>query len=197
MPSRFSRALSTLDLEERILGGSSLIALIGVFLPWFSGEWLGSEHINYNGLGFYTSFLGWGVLLINLFPLAVTISPLIGGPVLMRKSLKGPLRLFLALQSTILVLASLSVLTHVTFEFSRMEVRFGIYVTLIGSLVSVLYALLIFQEDRRESPQEVFQHPEDRSGIPERRDTPVSSVPPPPPPPPPPPLQPEEHHMRS
>ncbi len=191
--TRFLHTLKKLSLEERILNGSTLIALIGVFLPWLSGEWLGGERMTYSGLGFYTSFLGWGVLIMTLASLAFTASPLLGGPTLLRRRIREPLRFFLAIQSTMLILASLSVLTQVTFEFSRMEVRFGLYVALIGSLVGVLYSFLLFQEQRREGPQEVFQHPEDRLPAHERRH-PV--VPPPPPPPPPPPLAPEEHHLR-
>ncbi|TSC60646.1 MAG: hypothetical protein Greene041662_197 [Candidatus Peregrinibacteria bacterium Greene0416_62] len=93
--------------------------------------------------------------------------------------------------SSILILTALSVLTKVTFEFSRMEIRFGIYVTLIGSLVSTLYAYLRFQEQRKSSVQELFHHPEDIEQVPERNE----SAPVPPPPPPPRAPEPEEHRL--
>ena len=189
--NRFLRAVSALDWEERIVNGAMLVSLVGVLLPWLSGEWLGGERMTYTGLGFYTSFLGWGIVLLNAFSLLSVVSPLLGGPIIVRRRFRDPLRLFLTIQSVVLVLASLSVLTKVTFEFSRMEVRFGIYVSLIGGLISVLYAFLLHQEHRRQSPQETFQHPEDRP-VPVARHE--GTVPPPPPPPPPP--APEEHRLR-
>ena len=72
-----------------------------------------------------------------------------------------------------------------------MEIRFGIYVTLVGSLVATLYAYLRFQEQRKSSVQELFHHPEDSEQVPERNE----SAPVPPPPPPPPAPEPEEHRL--
>ncbi len=192
MVTRVLRVISTLDLEEQILNSGAMIAMVGVFLPWLSGEWLGGDEVIYSGLGFYTSFLGLVIFLLHAFILLITAVPLTGGPVLIRKRYRELVRLCAALQATILVLAALSVLTKVTFEFSRMEVRFGIYVCLIGSLVAVLYAFLRLQEQRRSQVQELFHHPEDFSVPPAREG---AAVPPPPPPPPPPAPEPEEHRI--
>jgi hypothetical protein len=79
----------------------------------------------------------------------------------------------------------------VTFEFSRMEVRFGIYVTLIGSIVSLVYAFLRLSEQRKSLVQELFRHPEDQTLPEEQKETFIA----PPPPPPPPPPAPEEHRL--
>lgn len=193
MASRIIKALSTLDLEERILNAASVIAVAGMFMPWLSGEWLGGDPVTYSGMQFYTSFLGLAVLLLHLATLAVTVVPLVGGPVVVKKRYREILRLSTTGQATILILASLSVLTKVTFEFSRMEVRFGVYCTLIGSLVATLYSWLKVQELRRSEQHETFHHPEDHMPI-ASIETPVMAAPPPPPPPPP--LQPEEYHAR-
>ena len=64
-----------LELEEQILNGGALIGLIGVFLPWLSGEWLGGDAITYSGFGFYTSFLGFAVFFLLLFILGITVIP--------------------------------------------------------------------------------------------------------------------------
>lgn len=191
MPSRLLRSLQTLELEEQILNAGSAIAIIGIFLPWLSGEWLGVSE-TYNGLGFYTSFLGLAIFLIHLFLLLVTFLPLTGGPVLLRKRYREFVRLFLAFQAVVLVLGVLTVLTRVTFEFTRMEVRWGVYVTLIGSFVTLLYTFLRWQEHRRSDVQDLFHHPEDQVAPPAESEAPT--VPPPPPPPPPAPL-PEEHRI--
>lgn len=191
MFSLFLKRLATLDLEEKILNAMSLLVLIGVFFPWLSGEWLGGNTINYSGFGFLTSFIGIIIFLIHLFVLLVTVVPLLGGPVLLRRRYKEVVRMYLTSVASILIVACLSVLIKVTFEFSRMEVRYGILLSLIASLVATLYAFLRFQEQRKSEVQELFHHPEDRSSPVERNE--VSNPLPPPPPPPPPPV--EEHRL--
>ena len=191
MNTRIIRSLLTLELEEQILNIGVIIGMVGVFLPWLSGEWLGGDSITYSGFGFYTSFLGIGIFLLLLSLLAITVVPLSGGPVLIKKRHKDLVRFCLSLEATILVLAALSVLTKVTFELSRMEVRFGIYICLIGNLVALLYAFLRLQEQRKSQAQELFHHPEDQV-LPSAKET---YVPPPPPPPPPPAPAPEEHRL--
>lgn len=190
MASTFLRKLTSLELEEQILNGSAIVSVIGTLLPWMGGEWLGGDNVTYTGLGFYTSFIGLGVLLLQTFVLLITIIPLTGGPVLIKRRHREAIRLAATGLSSILIFAALSVLAKVTLEFSRMGIRFGIYVTLIGSLVATLYAYLRFQEQRKSSVQELFHHPEDAE-VPERIET---AAPPPPPPPPPPPAA-EEHRL--
>lgn len=191
MVSKMKRIWSTIELEERILNGAALVSLISVFLPWLSGEWLGGDSVTYTGFGFYTSFIGIAVFILLLFILLITFLPLLGGPILVRRKHREGIRLYLALQVSVLLLASLSVLTKVTYEFSRIEIRFGIYLALIGSIIVSIYAFLRWQEERKSDVPGVFHHPEDPVAINERPE----SFHTPPPPPPPPPLQPEEYHL--
>ncbi len=193
MASRFLRSLAVLELEERILNGAALITLLGVFLPWISGEWLGGDTVTYSGLQFYTTFLGIIIVLLESFILSITIIPLTGRNGFLKKRHKEITRLLASSQVTVLVIASLTVLMKVTFEFSRMEVRFGIYVTLIGSAIVTIYSFLKYQEQRRLEVQELFHHPEDHAvSLSDREESPLAT-PAPPPPPPPPPL--EHHHL--
>lgn len=193
MPSNFIRRVLSLDLEEKILNIGALVAAIGVLFPWVSGEWLGGQTVSYSGMGFYTSVLGITVFLLNIFVLLVTLIPLTGGPALIRKKYKNLVRLCLTGTATILVIASLSVLTKVTFEFSRMEVRWGIYIALIGSLVATLYSFLRLQESRRAVVREIFHQPEQDTAEPaEQMEMLHQSQPTVPPPPAP---EAEEHRL--
>ncbi|TSC57559.1 MAG: hypothetical protein Greene041619_1075 [Candidatus Peregrinibacteria bacterium Greene0416_19] len=191
MQSRFIRGLKGLELEEQILNASAVIALIGTLLPWVSGEWFGELDRTHTAFGFYTSFLGLSIFLLLLSILLLTLVPLAGGPVLIPKRFREYLRLFAALQAMILTFAVLSVLTRFTFQYTRMEVRFGIFITLIGCAVTCLYSFLRLQEYRRSLGQELFHHPDDDPIPLQRRE--VMSPPPPPPPPPPPAV--EEHPL--
>ena len=190
MPSRWLRTITALDVEERFLNGGALVTLVGVFLPWISGEWLGGDSVAYTGFQFYTAFLGIAVILLQACVLLITLLPLTTGTALLPRSIQETVRFCLTLQSSVLLLAALSVLTKVTFEFSRIEIRFGIYVALIGSIVSTIYAFLRFQQQRRLSGQDLFRHPDD--AVPVQQPRAVRPVPQPPPPPPP--LEPENHH---
>jgi len=126
MIRNFIKRVRALELEEQILNAGAFTALVGIFLPWTGGHMLGSDSVVYSGMGFYTSFIGIAIFLIHLFVLLITILPLTGGPTMIRRNQKEYVRLFFGAQATVLVIAALSVLAKVTFEFSRMEIRFGI-----------------------------------------------------------------------
>jgi len=183
------RRIRSLELEEQILNGGALLALVGVFLPWTGGFMLGSDTVSYSGFGFFTSFIGIAVFLLNLFVLLITLIPLTGGPPLIRRHNKEHIRFFCGIQSSVLIVAALSVLMKVTFEFSRMEIRFGIIVTLIGSIAVVLESFLRMQEQRKSEVHDFFHHSEENEPLKSQE----SHGPPPPPPPPPP--GPEEHRI--
>lgn len=189
MFSRLLRGLEALDWEERMLNGFALLAALCTFLPWASGE-IGVENVRYTGFGYYTGILGSVIFLIEIGIVLITLIPLVGGPVFIRKRQREYVRFSLALEGTILLLAALSVLTNVSLD-SRMEVRFGIYFAFFASLVVLVYAFLRLQEFRKSQVQELFHHPEDQMRPDEGRDI----VLPPPPPPPPPAPEPEEHRL--
>jgi hypothetical protein len=174
-----------LDIEEKILNAGSILAIFGVFMPWFGGEWFGQPEV-WTGLGFYTSFVGLIILLAHLFTLSLTLFPMFGYSII-RPSLRDIIRFTIGVETVFLVIMILSILTNVSFDFSQVEIRFGIYITLVGSIIVSLYAFLRMQQERKRSVQELFHHPEDhppRSIA--KEPSPAISVPPPPPPPPPP-----------
>lgn len=182
MPPRLSRVLQAMEIEERLLNLGAFVGCIGVFLPWIAGDWLGGEKVSYGGLGFYTKFLGICILLLCLFLLAVSLVPALGGPVIVKRRFREITRLWASAQAVILTMATLSVLMRVTFEFTHMELKWGIYVTLVGSLLALFESFVKYMEQKRTESEETFHHPEDgrRSADHSER-----TVPPPPPPPPP------------
>ncbi len=193
MAHKLVRTLAALELEERLLNAGALIAMLSLFLPWIGGDWLGGDSVSYSGFGFYTGFLGITVFLLELFVLLLTVVPLLGGPMLVRKRYRELVRLIVSGQALILVLGILTVLMRVSFEFTRMEVRFGIYICLAGAILALAESLQRFAVQRRSQPSELFHHPEDRP-VPSVRDESLLTPPPPPPPPPPAP-EPEDHRF--
>lgn len=189
MAQSFKRILSGLDLEDRILSAASLFAFISVFFPWMSGQWLSDDAVSYSGVQFFTAYIGIAVALCALAVCAMTILPATGVQLPFKRRQREILRVTFALLATVLTLAALSVLINVTYDYTRMDIRFGIYGTFAGSIVSAFYAFWKLQEFRKSEPHELFHHPETPLSQEERRETFIS----PPPPPPPPPLEPEEY----
>ena len=190
------KSLKYLDIEEKILNFGSVIAAIGVFMPWFGGEWFGEPTV-WTGFGFYTSFVGLLIFLAHIFIILLTALPLFGYQ-LIRPSLRDVLRLIVGLECVILVIVVWSILTNIAFDRAQMEIRFGIYLTLVGSIIVSLYAFLRVQQQRRRNVQELFHHPEDELEGSTRfspKDSDQEDAPPPPPPPPPP--KPEEPRLFS
>jgi hypothetical protein len=193
MATPLRHALQAMDLEERILNVGLAAGIVGLFLPWLSGEWLGDDYVSYSGFQFYTSFLGIAIFLLYAACLLLTLVPLFGGPQPLRRRMKEIVRMAATALGTALTLAALSVLTNVTFEFSRVEVRLGIYVTLIGGVIAAIEAALRLRELLRQESPDAFHHPDDHAA--KREDKRIFEAPLPPPPPPP-PLEPEDHHVR-
>lgn len=164
MSSNIVQKVLRLSLEEKILNTGSLLAVVCIFFPWVSGEWLGGKHVTYSGLGFFTSFIGLAILLLHLYLILITLIPLTGGPSIIKKRNRDGVRLFTALLASLLTVAAWSVLTKFTFEF-RLQISFGLYGTLIGSLVSALYAFLLFQDHRKANVEQFFHKEESPQNV--------------------------------
>ncbi len=185
MPSRVLRTLTRMDLEEQILSASALTAIVAVFLPWFAGEWLNGEQTSFNGTGYYTGLIGWGVLLLHVGILLLTLVPSIIRPGFQRTTTtREALRLILSLQAIVLLLAVLTVYLRTQVDFPRMGIRFGHYVCLAATVLTMFESFTRFIAHRRLAPQEAFGHP-DMVTDPSDLALPIDAPPPPPPPPPP------------
>lgn len=160
------------------------MALIGVFVPWFGGEWFG-EPASWSGFQFYTSFIGLLIFLGHVFILSLTLLPLLGYQIV-RPTLRDLLRLIVSLECVLLTIVAWSVLTNISFDRSQMQIRFGIYLTLVGSIITALYAFLRREQRKKRALQELFHHPEETAPSSESPDIKRIArdhhLPPPPPP---------------
>lgn len=161
MQEGISKKISRLSLEEKVLNGACLASVVFLFFPWVGGEWLGGQIVRYNGLGFFTSFIGVCIMLLHVFTILVTLVPLSGGPALLHKDSKHIVRFVANLLACVLCVAAWSVLTKFTFEFSRLQIHFGMYVTLIGSVVALLYSFLLHMDAKRKDVHDLFHQQPD------------------------------------
>jgi hypothetical protein len=194
MFDKFLRLLRSMELEEKILHAGTIFCLLSLFMPWLGGQWYGNTQ-QWNGFGFHTGFIGHEVFALQFFIMTMTLSPLFGGPILVRKSKRNFVRLLLSTLSTVLLISAFSVLLRFISEASGAEIRFGIYLSIIGSAVTTLYAFLRYQEDAQAQGKALFHHPDHMMMTSTQKPKPKLEelLPPPPPPPTPPPL--EEHRI--
>ncbi len=185
-----------MELEERIFHIGLLISLVGLFLPWLTIGSYGEVETWANGFGFRTGYNGQIVFVLTLFLAFITLSHALGGPIIVRKSQRHRIRFFVSTVILILLLSAFSVLLRITFEVSGVEIRFGIYFTLVGSALSTLYSFLGYQEIENGQIREPFHHPDEPLTIRMKTIEPEKDILPPPPPPPAPP-PPEDHHLFS
>ncbi len=193
MFEKFTRVLRGLELEEKVLHVGLVLCVLGLFAPWVGGQWVGEEQ-QWNGFGFHTGFIGHTVFAIAIFIVAMTLSPLLGGPVLVRKVIRNTVRFILCAVTSILLIASFTILFRLTSEVSGAEIRFGIYLSIAGSVLSTLYAFLKYDEQRKNEVHELFHHPDEQKRVVKvAPDLPDEHRPPPPPPPSPMPV--EDHSL--
>ncbi len=192
MYEKFLRIFRAMELEEKILHAGVGICVVGLFIPWLGGQWYGNVQ-QWNGFGFYTGFVGHAVLLIQIFIIAMTVSPLLGGPIVVRKSSRNFVRLYLSSVCSILLVLSFTILFRLTSQVSGVEIRFGIYITIIGSLLATLYAFLKYDAQCKNEVQQLFHHPDQQQQAKKKVVEDLIDEGRPPPPPPPPPMPAENH----
>ncbi len=194
MYEKLLRILRAMELEEKVLHIGVLICLLGLLMPWVGIQLYGNIQ-QWSGFGYHTGYIGQTVFLIQIWLVAMTVSPLLNGPILVRKSRRNAVRLMLSALCTALILEAFSILLRLTFEVSGAEVRFGIYVAMVGSAVTTLYSFLRYQEEAQNQAQALFHHPDESAPVKKTKPEPAIEEMLPPPPPPPPQSPPEDHHL--
>lgn len=194
MREKFLKSIRGMELEDKVFHCGLLGTIVGICSPWISGGSYDGLSMWENGFGFRTGFIGHAVLLSCIFLFFVTFSPALGGPVIVKRSSRATVRFFVSGVMSILLVAAFTILARVTFEISGTDIRFGVYLAGMSSMLSTLYAFLADRDQRLRRVGEAFHHPDQppavlRPSYPPEAD--VEAMPPPPPPPPPPPL---EHH---
>lgn len=158
MASSFFSKLRRMETEEKLLNAGVLMTMLSLFFPWLSGRWIADEIRTDTALSLssYISFIGLTMLLLQGFVLLVSLVPLWSGKIILRTEHKHIVRLCCNAITAILIVASLSVLLKVTFDFPSMQIRFGVYAALVGSFLSTLYSFLLVQEEHRRHVRSLF-----------------------------------------
>lgn len=159
---RIKHTFLRLTPEEKVSGLGALLVLVGIFLPWYSVVLnFDKKSITESGLSGDLGVLGFVVLLMVILALLV----LVGEHLHIRLPQLGYTReqilFFLMGQSAFLILLAIAVYTKRSLEFTDAELRFGIYLALIGALLGAFAIFAQIQKFKKKEVHEFFEHDEE------------------------------------
>lgn len=150
----FIRRAKTLPTEKKIIMASSILVFISCFLPWYG---INSRVINewWNAFGSIGSVAGYLIAGFSLLSLALILLPSLrpGFDIEQKLPLKeSSLLLFLSGQSFFVTLVFIPVYAQYSLiNAANSGARFGLYLALLGSLISSISALSYRQKNLKES----------------------------------------------
>jgi hypothetical protein len=158
---RLKHTLLRLSIEEKVIGVGALAVIVGLFMPWYSvvlnfNDMATSESGFSGDLGvigfvvFLFMLLGLGFLLAGHFRFRL---PQFGFK-------KESILLFLSGESAFLLLLAAAIYTKRSLDYTNAELRFGLYVALIGSILATFAAFALLQKIQKKEAKAFFEHGE-------------------------------------
>ncbi|MBN1258518.1 hypothetical protein JXA05_02045 [Candidatus Peregrinibacteria bacterium] len=150
-----------LSPEEKVAGLGMLVALVALFMPWYSVVFtFDKKSVSQSGFAGDLGVLGF-IIFIMVILAALTLTgeylhfrlPRLGYG-------KEQILLFLMGESAFLTLIAIAVYTKRSLEFTSAELRFGIYLALVGALLSTFAVYAQMQKFRKKDVESFFEHPE-------------------------------------
>lgn len=151
---RVKKSYSIRSSEQKMVGITALIIMASCFMPWYHGPTneilmsrFGSNYANYNGFQSYAFILGYLVFFCSAASFYYFMADLSGW-----KTPKLPIenkRMHAYLGERILMfeIIALFIYTRQSFDFTSAEVRFGIYLGIIASILHMVFAYMYYKNE--------------------------------------------------
>ncbi|MFH0820352.1 MAG: hypothetical protein V1908_01115 [Candidatus Peregrinibacteria bacterium] len=163
--SKFRRLKHTflrLSAEERVTLIGGLLVLVGAFLPWYQISLkVDSRNVVENGFSGDLGVIGFVIFLITLLAVLQLTGEHLGFRLPTFGYAKERVILFLMGQSAFMLLLSVAIYTKRSLDFTEAELRFGLYLALIGGILGTLSAYAFTQKLKRKEAESFFKHPEE------------------------------------
>jgi hypothetical protein len=153
-----------LPFEEKVIATSSLALLMSCFLPW--SRWMDTldktKVINMNALQGLGYILGYCVLILAVFSLILTLADVLEFN--LPKFLNNPKRIYQYIggQAVFIITIALLIYTQMSIEFSWVEVRFGLYLSLMSAMFITAFGYIFIQKikeaEAKRKAHEIFEH---------------------------------------
>ena len=163
---RIKHSLLRLSPEEKVIGLSGALVLFSTFMPWYSlVNIFEKKSLSQSGFSGDLGVIGFVVFLMVILALLVLVGEHLQFRIPYFGYTKEKILLFLMGQSTFLVLLDIAIYTKRSFEYTSAELRFGIYLAMIGTFLGFFAAFAQTQKLKKREVEEFFEHPE-----PEKKD---------------------------
>jgi hypothetical protein len=157
-----------LSPEEKVIGAGTLLVIAGLFMPWYSvATSFDEKNVTQGGFSGDMGVVGFIILIMTILAIIVLTAEYLHINLPRLSYTKEQILFFLMGQSAFLVLLSVAIYTKRSLEFTSAELRFGIYVALIGSIIAAFSAFSQMQKLNKKNVEEFFEH--DEEAITEKR----------------------------
>jgi hypothetical protein len=161
---RIKHILLRLSTEEKVLGIGALMVIVSAFMPWYSvASAVEQTVITQSGFSGDMGVIGFVVFLLTLISLAFLLADHIHFRLPKFGYRKEQIILFLMGEAAFLSLLIIAVYTKRSFDYTNAELRFGVYLSLIGSAIGTFAAYAEIQKQQKKTAQDFFNNPEDSS----------------------------------
>jgi len=160
-------ALAGMDIEEKILLTAVCITIVGLFLPWTSGLWLGSADDVGSSFKLFTTTNALLILIGNLLLLG-TLFPFISVKVLSSDAMAkiDTIRLIISSICLLLIITMSTFIYEMSNHISELNTGFGMYIALLSVTVSVMYSYIVKTGHDKDKTKPNFIHPNDNPSSP-------------------------------
>ena len=154
--------LLRLSPEERMVGIGAILVLISAFLPWYSVVFsFNEESITESGFTGDLGVVGFVIFLLTIMGLVFLIGEHLNFKLPKFGFKKENIILFLTGESAFLLLMIIAIYTKRSFEYTNAELRFGLYLALIGAFISTFATFAQIQKKQKKDVESFFSHSEE------------------------------------
>lgn len=155
---RLKHMLFRLSAEEKVIGIGGLAVILSVFMPWYSVVLSFEKGVTESGFSGDLGVVGFVVFLITL----ISLGFLMGDHLHFRLPRFGfgkeGIILFFSAESAFLLLLEIAIFTKRSLDYTNAEIRFGLYMALIGSVLATFAAFAQLQKLQKKEAKSFFEH---------------------------------------
>lgn len=156
---RVKKAYGIRSFEQKMVGVSALVLIVSCFLPWYYGpsseiisSRLGSNYQNFMGFESYAYIIGYLVFVASGVSLYYFMADLSSWKTPNLKFDPKSVHFYLGERILLMELIALFIYTKQSFDFGQAEVRFGIYLGLVASILHTVFAYM-YQRNEQDLPE--------------------------------------------
>ncbi len=150
--------LLRLSTEEKVIGIGGLAVILSVFMPWYSVVLSFEKGVTESGFSGDLGVVGFVVFLLTL----ISLGFLMGDHLHFRLPRFGfgkeAIILFFSAESAFLLLLEVAIFTKRSLDYTNAEIRFGLYMALIGAVLATFAAFAQIQKLNKKEANAFFEH---------------------------------------